>query len=171
MKASYKLQLEQHQRRLALTHKQLNKYDRKHNDINLINYLKSLNPVSGPTGFYGTFLITNEKETGSVPRHMHVTLGYNDIIIDGPHQINGDHERTFTIPIGDRAPLPSSTIQLKVTFQSSTSEVDLTDTDGFTITDFTDNPLTQENTLSMLIDSEYINNGACAITFVVTADL
>ena len=102
---------------------------------------------------------------------MHVTLGYNDIIIDGPHQINGDHERTFTIPIGDRAPLPSSTIQLKVTFQSSTSEVDLTNTDGFTITNFTTNPLTQENTLSMLIDSEYINNGACAITFVVTADL
>ena len=172
MKASYKLQLEQHQRRLGLTHKELNKLDRKHNDINLLKHLQSLEPkVSGATGFYGTFLIDNETAPGSVPRHMQVTLGYNDIIIDGPHQINGDYGRTFTIPIGDRAPLPSSTIQLKVTFQSSTSEVNLTGTDGFTITDFTDNPLTQENTLSMLIDEIYINNGACSITFVVTADL
>ena len=169
MKASYKLQLEQHQRRLALTHKELNKLDRKHNNINLLKQLQL--KTAGATGFYGTFLITNETAPGSVPRHMSVTLGYNNIIIDGPHQINGDDERTFTIPIGNRAPLPSSTIQLKVTFQSSTSGVDLTDTDGFTITNFTNNALTQENTLSMLIDSEYINNGACSITFVVTADL
>ena len=42
MKATYKLQLEQPQRRLGLTHKQLNKYDRKHNEINLIKYLQSL---------------------------------------------------------------------------------------------------------------------------------
>ena len=170
MKAAHKLQLEQHQRRLGLTHKELNKLDRKHNDINLIRYLQSLDPVTKNTGFYGTFLIDNETASGSVPRHMSVTLGYNDIIIDGSYQINGNNERTLTIPIGNRAPSPSSIIQLKVTFQSNTSEVDLT-TDGFTITNFTTNPLTQENTLSMLIDSEYINNGACAITFVVTANL
>lgn len=172
MKQAYQLKLEQHQRRLGLTHKELNKLDRKHNDINLIKHLQSLEPkMLGDTGFYGTFLIDNETAPGSVHRHMHVSLGYNDIIIDGPHQINGNHERTLTIPIGDRAPLPSSTIQLKVSFQSNTSGVELENTDGFTITDFTDNPLTQENTLSMLIDSEYINNGACSIVFVVTADL
>ena len=169
---SYEMQLRKYQKKRSLTDKQLNKLDVKHNDVNLINHLRLLKSApAGDTGFYGTFLITNEKAQGSVPRHMHVTLGYNDIIIDGPHQINGNHERTFTIPIGDRAPLPSSTIQLKVTFQSSTSEVDLQNTEGFTITNFTNNPLTQENTLSMLIDSEYINNGACAITFVVSADL
>ena len=44
MKASYKLQLEQHQRRLGLTHKELNKLDRKHNTINLIKHLQSLEP-------------------------------------------------------------------------------------------------------------------------------
>ena len=176
MKAAYKLQLEKHQRRLGLTHKELNRETRKYSDINLLKQLQLLNPkVSAPpagdTGFYGTFLIDNETDNGGVHRYMIVTLGYNDIIIDGPYQINGDNERTLTIPIEDRAPLPSSIIQLNVTFQSSTSEVDLQNTDGFTITRFTDNPLTQGNTLSMLIDSEYINNGACAITFVVTADL
>ena len=174
MKASYKLQLEQHQRRLGLTHKELNRETRKYNAITLLKKLQSLDPkitTAGDTGFYGTFLIDNETAHGNVPRHMTVTLGYNDIIIDGPHQINGNEERTFTIPIGDRAPLPSSIIQLNVTFQSNTQEVDLQNTDGFTITRFTDNPLTQENFLSMLIDSEYINNGACAITFVVSSDL
>ena len=63
MKATYKLELEKHQRRLGLTHKQLNRLDRKHNDINLIKQLQSLEPVaSAPpakTGFYGTMSFTN----------------------------------------------------------------------------------------------------------------
>ena len=49
MKAAYKLKLEQHQRRLGLTHKELNKLDRKHNDINLLKQLQLLEPkVSAP---------------------------------------------------------------------------------------------------------------------------
>ena len=73
MKAAYKLKLEQHQRRLGLTHKELNKLDRKHNDINLINHLQSLDPKvvasAEPTGFWGDFLVINEKQDGSKHRH------------------------------------------------------------------------------------------------------
>jgi hypothetical protein len=68
MKATYKLQLEQHQRRLGLSHKQLNRYDRKHNDHNLIKYLQSLEPASAApanTGWYGVLQIGNGGETGN----------------------------------------------------------------------------------------------------------
>ena len=174
MKASYKLQLEQHQRRLGLTHKQLNKYDRKHNDINLINYLKSLNPVSappaGPTGFWGTFRVDNEKAYGNIPRHMHVSIGYNDTIIDGPHQINSDQFHIFTIPIEDRAPLPSSTIQLKVTFQSGVVEAADTNLTGFSATGWTGISLQEENTYSMLIDENNIDEGVCSMTWIVSTE-
>ena len=168
MKASYKLQLEQHQRRLGMSHKELNKYDRKHNDINLINYLKSLNPVSGDTGFWGDFIVYNGRQSGSSQRHMHVYLAYNNVPLTASHQINSNYNYTFNISEEDRLPLPSSILQLKVTMQNGTDAVDLGAYDGFTITGFTDNPLNEENTLSMLVNSNNINDGSCAMTFLVT---
>ena len=171
MKASYKLQLEQHQRRLGLTHKELNKLDRKHNDINLINYLQSLDPVvasAEPSGFWGDFLVINGRQAGSSQRHMHVYLAYNDVPLTASHQINSNHSYTFSVLEEDRLPLPSSTLQLKVTMQNGTDAVDLGAYDGFTITGFTDNPLNEENTLSMLVNSNNINDGNCALTLLVT---
>ena len=171
MKASYKLQLEQHQRRLGMSHKQLNKYDRKHNDINLINYLKSLNPV-GDTGFWGTFRIDNETAYGNVPRHFNATFEINNIDIEGPIQINGDTNHIFTIPIEDRAALPTSIFKLKVTFQSGATEVDPNGMDGFDITNFTNNSLQAENTMSMIInDPNFIEEGFLRVTFTVSSDL
>ena len=172
MKASYKLQLEQHQRRLGLTHKELNKLDRKHNDINLLKQLQLLEPKvsapAGPSGFWGDFLVVNGRQAGSSQRHMHVYLAYNDVPLTASHQINSNHSYTFSVLEEDRLPLPSSTLQLKVTMQNNTQAVDLGAYDGFTITDFTDNPLDQENTLSMLVNSNNINDGNCAMTFLVT---
>ena len=168
MKASYKLQLEQHQRRLGMSHKELNKYDRKHNDINLINYLKSLNPVSGDTGFWGDFLLINGTQSGSSPRHMHAYLAYNDVPLTASHQINGNQSHTFTIQEQDRLPLPSSTLQLKVTMQSGTQALGGGAYEGFSITNLTDLPLTQENTLSMLVNSNNINDGNCSLTLLVS---
>jgi hypothetical protein len=57
MKASYKLELEQQQRRLRLSHNQLNRLDRKHNDINLIKHLQSLQPkaASAPSASITSF--------------------------------------------------------------------------------------------------------------------
>jgi len=97
MKASYKLQLEQEQRRLGLSHKQLNKYDRKHNDINLIKYLQSLEPVaSGPpqapsphwtgnltfirTAGSGTQFINLRTEAGTLANNVQYT-GANSYLV------------------------------------------------------------------------------------------
>ena len=172
MKASYKLQLEQHQRRLGLTHKELNKLDRKHNDINLLRHLQSLDPAPPekvlPSGFWGDFIVYNGIQAGSSPRHMHVYLAYNDVPLTASHQINSNHSYTFSVLEEDRLPLPSSTLQLKVTMQNGTDAVDLGAYDGFEITGFTANPLNEENTLSMLVNSNNINDGSCAMTFLVT---
>lgn len=175
MKASYKLQLEQHQRRLGLTHKELNKLDRKHNDINLLRHLQSLEPkVSAPpeeeepSGFWGDFVLTNETAAGSGHRHLHAYLAYNDVPLTSSHQINGNHSYTFSVLEEDRLPLPSSTLQLKVTMQSGTDSADIGAYDGFTITDFTTNPLDQENTLSMVVDSGNYDEGECELTLILT---
>ena len=74
----------------------------------------------------------------------------------------------FNITEEDRLPLPSSTLQLKVTMQNGTQALDGGAYDGFTITNLTDLPLTQENTLSMLVNEGNINDGSCAMTFLVT---
>lgn len=172
MKASYKLQLEQEQRRLGLSHKQLNKYDRKYNDINLIKYLQSLELVeSSPplnSGFWGLFEVTNQKEVNSNPRHMHAYLAYNDVPLTPSHQINSNQSHTFNVSEANRLPLPSSTLQLKITFQSGTDSVNLDAYTGFQVTGNTNNPLDQENTLSLLVNQNNYNNGQCIITFLVT---
>ena len=164
MKASYKLQLEQHQRRLGLTHKELNKLDRKYNNINL---LKQLQLKTANTGWYGTFQLFNETAPGSGHRHMTAYLAFNNTALTNSVQINGGTDHTFTISIANRLLLPSSTLQLKVTMQNETDSVDLDAYSGFEPTDFTNNPLNEENTLSMLVNSNNLNNGACSATFVV----
>lgn len=169
MKASHLLQLEQHQRRLGMSHKELNKLDRKHNDINLLRHLQSLDPkVSAPSGFYGDFLVINGTQGGSQPRHMHAYLAYNDNAITNSVQINGNQGHVFNIAQEDRLPLPNSTLQLKITMQNNTEALDLGAYDGFTITDFTNNPLDEENTLSMLVNENHINDGSCELTLLVT---
>lgn len=175
MKASYKLQLEQHQRRLGLTHKELNKLDRKHNDINLLRHLQSLEPkVSAPpeeeepSGFYGEFTVINGTQSGSQPRHMHAYLAYNDEAITEIAQINGGHSYMFELIEEDRLPSPNSTLQLKVTMQNNTQALDLGAYEGFTITNFTDNSLNEENTMSFVVNENNINLGSCAVTFLVT---
>jgi len=175
MKATYKLQLEQHQRRLGLTHKELNKLDRKHNNINLIKHLQSLEPTeeeeeeeAEASGFWGDFVLTNETASGSNNRHMHAYLAYNNSPLTDSVQINGNHTYTFTIAEANRLPLPSSILQLKVTMQNGTNGVELSAYDGFQITDFTENPLDEENTMSMLVSNDNFNDGQCELTFILT---
>lgn len=172
MKASYKLQLEQHQRRLGLTHKELNKLDRKHNDINLLKQLQLLEPKvsapAGPSGFWGDFLLINGTQSGSNPRHMHAYLAYNDVPLTSSHQINGNQGHLFNITEEDRLPLPSSILQLKVTMQDGTQALDAGAYEGFTVTNLTDLPLTQENTLSMLVNENNLDDGSCSLTLLVS---
>ena len=169
MKASYKLKLEQHQRRLRLSHNQLNKLDRKHNDINLIKHLMSLEPASN-TGFYGTFTIGNEKAGASDPKYIQVKLAYNDVDITSYLTINSETTEVLTIPIGSRLPLPSSILQLKTRIEGPQfiiSGVDLTNTTGWTMTDITGNDPTDENILSLLVDSDKIDGGNLTIDFII----
>jgi hypothetical protein len=172
MKATYKLKLEQHQRRLGLTHNQLNRYDRKHNDINLIKFLQSLKPKvaeSAPTGFYGTFTIGNEKAGASDPKWIEIKLEYNNINIV-TQIINSETTEVLTIPIEDRLPLPSSILQLKTRIQGPMfiiSGVDITNVSGYTITDITGNDPTDENILSLLVDSDKIDGGNLTLDFII----
>ena len=166
---SYEMQLRKYQKKRSLTDKQLNKLDVKHNDVNLINHLRLLKSApAGDTGFWGDFEVFNGRQAGSSQRHMHVYLAYNDVPLTASHQINSNHSYIFSVLEEDRLPLPSSTLQLKVTMQNNTQAVDLGAYDGFTITDFTTNPLNEENTLSMLVNSNNLDEGNCALTLLVT---
>jgi hypothetical protein len=172
MKATYKLELEQQQRRLGLTHKQLNRYDRKHNDHNLIKFLQSLEPkveVSAPTGFYGTFTIGNQKKGASDPKYIEIKLEYNDINIV-TQIINSETTEVLTIPIEDRLPLPSSILQLKTRIEGPPgiiSGVDITNTSGWALTDITGNDPTDENIMSLLVDSGFIDGGNLTVDFII----
>ena len=178
---SHQLQTKRYQKELGIDNRTFNALDVKHSDINLLKQLQLLNPkVSAPpasapapapagdTGFWGDFLVINGTQSGSSVRHMNAYLAFNNVALTNSVQINGNQSHTFTIQEQDRLPLPSSTLQLKVTMQSGTQELDLGASDGFSITNFTDNPPTQENTLNMLVNSNNINDGNCAMTFLVT---
>jgi len=172
MKASYKLQLELQQRRLKLSHKQLNKYDREYNDHNLIKYLQLLEPVneSPPaTGFYGTFTIGNQKRGASDPKWIEIKLEYNNVDITSV-TIYSETTEVLTIPIGSRLPLPTSILQLKTRIQGPVgiiSGVDITNVSGYTITDITGNDPTDENILSVLVDSDRIDGGDLTLDFII----
>jgi len=61
----------------------------------------------------------------------------------------------------------TSTLQLKVTFQSGTQSISFAEYDGFEITGFTTRPLNQENILSMLVNENNYDNGECSLRFLV----
>lgn len=171
MKASYKLQLEQHQRRLGLTHKQLNRYDRKHNDINLIKFLQSLEVTASAanTGFYGTFTIGNQKNGASDPRYIEIKLEYNNINIV-TQIIYSETTEVLVIPIGSRLPLPNSVLQLKIRIQGppGISGVDVTNVFGLTRYDaVTGNDSTEENTVELEIESGQLNGGALTVDYII----
>lgn len=162
MKASHKLKLEQQQRRLGLTHNQLNRYDRKHNDINLIKYLQSLEVVSSApanTGFYGTFVIANITGPGSLAKYMQVKLAYNNVDITSYVTIAGGTTETITIPIGSRLPNPGSTLQEKVLFETGVTAVNGDeDIVNFTVTGATGD-IETGFTIDILVDAGSIDGG------------
>ena len=171
MKAAYKLKLEQHQRRLGLTHKELNKLDRKHNDINLLKQLQLLEPkVSAPagdTGFWGTFYVENQPEVGSDARYLDAYLAYNDVPLTSSQQINSNASYTFNVTEANRLPLPSSTLQLKFTCQSGTTHIGGGEYSGFEVIGNTENPLDQENTFDILVNENNYDNGQCSIILLL----
>jgi hypothetical protein len=172
MKATYKLELEQQQRRLGLTHKQLNKYDRKHNDVNLIKYLQSLEPkveaTAPATGFYGQLNITNEKSPGSQSIDIYARLYYDGNPLTNEITISHPHTEQLSVNIADRLPNPSSTLVLRIRFEAGITSVNFDAWLGFTPGDTTNNPLTENNYLDMVVDSAYIDEGALNMTFITS---
>ena len=171
MSASYLHFVKQYQKRLGLTSKQLNKLDRKHNNINLIKKLQQLNPVaSAPagTGFYGTLDITNETAGGSLPKNIYTRLYYNGSPLTDEVTIVGGVTGNLPVNILARLPNPSSTLVLQIRCDAGLQGVNLDAYAGFTPANFTNNPLTQNNYLDMVVDSNQINGGSLTITFVLT---
>jgi hypothetical protein len=171
MKASYKLALEQHQRRLGLSHKQLNKIDREYNDINLIKYLMSLNPASSSppaTGFYGTLDITNEKEHGTQEKDIYARLYYNGNPLTNEITIAHPHTGQLEVFIADRLPNREAILTLRIRFEAGITGVDLDAYDGFEPAGLTENPLTENNYLSMLVNVGNVDDGILSITLVTS---
>jgi len=170
MKASHRLALEQQQRRLGLSHKQLNKIDREYNDINLIKYLMSLNPVSSApgTGFFGELDIANETAGGSLPKNIYARLYYNGSPLNDEITIAGGNTGNLQVNISARLPNPSSTLVLQLRFDAGLQGVNLDGFLGFTPGNFTENPLTENNYLDMVVDSDQIDGGNLSISFILT---
>jgi hypothetical protein len=172
MKATYKLELEQQQRRLGLTHKQLNRYDRKHNDHNLIKYLQSLEiekkaaSAVPATGFYGTLDITNEKAPGSQKKDIYARLYYDNNPLTDEITIVHPHIGQLEVVLAARLPNPSSTLVLRLRFEAGISSINPDAWLGFTPGNFTGNPLTQNNYLDMVVDSGFINGGALTLLII-----
>jgi hypothetical protein len=117
-------------------------------------------PVTG-TGFYGTIEIENITAPGGPPLSFQVKLAFNNEDITNYVTINGGETEIITVPYESRLPNSESFLQYKVIFDTSPTSVnDLDDIVGFTVVSRTNNPLTEENTINLLIDSGYIDGGA-----------
>ena len=119
-------------------------------------------------GWFGTFIVSNVIASGSNHRHFHAYLAFNNVAITNSVQINGNQSHTFTIQEQYRLPLSTSPLQLKITAQNETTGISVSAYDGFSITNFTSNPPTQENTLTMLVNSNKLNNGVLSASFTIT---
>ena len=170
MGASYLHFVKQYQNRIGLSHKELNKLDRKHNDINLMKKLQQLYPrvsAASNTGFYGTFAITNEPGGELMQISFQVKLAYNNVDISNYITIASGATQTLTVPIGSRLPNPSSYLQLKIIIGEGVASVNAEDFTGFTQISITENPLTEQNTMELLVDSGEINDGDLTLTIQV----
>jgi len=121
----------------------------------------------------GTFKVFNETAPGSDSRYIDAYLAYSDYAITETARINGDNEYIFTIydiiyKDINEVLIPTSTLQLKVTFQSGTQSISFADYAGFEITGFTARQLDQENIISMLVNENNYDNGECSVRFLVS---
>jgi len=166
-KLSYQLSIKKYQRELGLDARKFNALDVKHDDINLLKQLQLLNPVivapasASPanTGFYGTFTLTNDPGGEMMPIGLIAKLAYNNVDITDYISIASGDTQPLSVPIGSRLPNPSSYLQLKIIIDEGVIGVNGEDYTGYTPVSITSNPLTEENTLELLVDSGEIDGG------------
>jgi hypothetical protein len=177
MKATYKLELEQQQRRLRLSHNQLNRYDRKHNDINLIKFLQSLElkvaaPVA-PSGWYGVLTITNN---GSSQTAMYiVSIIRNDTNFESvaPNTITLQAGESNTLSLTQAERLATPQTQLKIYWEGDESGITTIESiTGLTLVNYDtgyEPPGSSTVIANYTVDSAYINNQAIQLTILMTA--
>jgi len=175
-KLSYQLRVKRYQKELGLDARKFNALDVKHDDINLLKQLQLLNPVivapaSAPpvnTGFYGTFTITNDPGGEMMPIDLQAKLAYNNVDITSYITIASGDTEPLSVPIGSRLPDPSSYLQLKIIIDEGVMSLNSEDYIGFTPINLTENPLTEENTMELLVDIGQINDGD--LTLILEVD-
>jgi hypothetical protein len=174
MSATYLHFVKQYQKRIGLSHKELNRLDRKHNDVNLMKKLQQLYPrVSAApavpaTGFYGTLDITNEKNPGTQKKDIYARLYYNGNPLTNEITIAHPHTGQLEVLIADRLPDREAILTLRVRFEAGITGVDLDAYDGFEPQGLTDNPLTENNYLSMLVNVGNVDDGILSLTLVTS---
>ena len=172
MSASYLHFVKQYQNRIGLSHKELNRLDRKHNDINLMKKLQQLYPrvsAAPATGFYGTFDITNDPRGEMMPIGLIAKLAYNNVDITSYISIASGTTETLSVPIGSRLPNPSSLLQLKIIIDEGVTSLNSEDFTGFEPISSTGNPLTEENIVELLVDSGQIDGGNLTLSLEVNS--
>jgi len=172
---NYQLRVKRYQKELGLDSRTFNALDVKHNDINLLKQLQLLNPATAPasaspanTGFYGELDITNETAGGSLPKNIYARLYYNGSPLTNEITIAGGTTGNLQVNINSRLPNPSSTLVLQIRFDAGLQGINLDGFLGFTPGDFTNNPLTENNYLDMVVDSDQIDGGNLSISFILT---
>jgi hypothetical protein len=174
MSASYLHFVKQYQNRIGLTNKELNRLDRKHNDVNLMKKLQQLYPrvsaasAAPATGFYGTLDITNEKTAGSQSKDIYARLYYGSTPLTNEITIAHPHTRQLEVLIADRLPNREAILTLRIRFQAGITSVDLDAYDGFEPAGLTENPLTENNYLSMLVNVGNVDDGILTMTLVTS---
>jgi hypothetical protein len=175
-KLSYQLSLKKYQRELGLDSRTFNALDVKYDDINLLKQLQILNPViavpaSAPpanTGFYGTLEITNDKTPGSLEIDIYARLYFNGNPLTNEITISSSDTGQLEVLIADRLPNPSSTLVLRIRFEAGITSVNLDAWDRFTPGNITNNPLTENNYLDMVVDSGFIEGDTLTMTLITS---
>jgi hypothetical protein len=181
---SYQLSVKKYQKELGLDARTFNALDVKYNDVDLLKQLQILNPViaapavapaSSPapanTGFYGILTIANEKQAGTPTVPLKARLYYNSTPLTNEITVGYPDTENLEVVIADRLPNPSSTLVLRIKYAEGygITSVDLNGYYGFTPAGLTNNPLTENNYLDMVVDSGEIDGGALTIELVSTA--
>ncbi len=166
---SYQLVTRRLQKKSGLSDKQFNALDVEHSDENLIKHLQSLRITSAAnTGFYGTLDITPEKSAGSQTKDIYARLYYNGNPLTNEITLRHPHTQQLTVNIADRLPNREAILTLRVRFEAGISAVDLDAYAGFEPQGLTNNPLTENNYLSMLVNVGNVDGGILSMTLVTS---
>lgn len=168
---SYQLTIKKYVRELGLGIRDFNKLDRKHNTINLIKQLQRLNPVaSGPTGWYGTLVISNDNSSWDALVVISVIREDTNqsIILNQTVSINGSTQ----VSISQANRLNNQATKLQINWggvQPSLHTIILSD--GLTFVNFVGgNDLdTSEPVANYTVQTGFINNGNLELRILLEA--